>query len=64
MIIFDKHFTFKNQIKKNKEKLVSRINILKTLANKFCKLSDKILIQIYNSLIYKSKCFKYRRKNK
>ena len=40
-----------HQIKKIKEKLVSRINILKTLANKFWKLSDKILIQIYNSLI-------------
>ena len=50
-IIFDKHLNFRNQIEKIKEKLTSRINILKTLSNKYWKISEETLLKIYNCLI-------------
>ena len=50
-IIFDKHLNFNNQIENIKNKLTSRINILKTLSHKFWKINTNTLLKIYNSLI-------------
>jgi hypothetical protein len=50
-IRFDKHLTFKNQIKYLKEACLKRINVLKVLSNRSWGISTETLMQIYNTLI-------------
>jgi hypothetical protein len=50
-IRFDKHLTFKNQLKYMKDSCIKRMNVLKVLSNKSWGLSSKTLTDIYKSLI-------------
>jgi hypothetical protein len=50
-IRFDNHFTFGNQVKYLQQTCNRRLNILKILAHKSKKLSQKTLIQIYFTLV-------------
>jgi hypothetical protein len=50
-IRFDKHLSFKNQLRYLKESCLKRMNVLKVLSNKSWGLSTETLNNVYNSLI-------------
>jgi hypothetical protein len=50
-IRFDRKLTFKNQIEHILTSCNSRLNVIKTLSNKFWGLNEKVLIKLYISLV-------------
>ena len=50
-IRFDKHFSFKNQIKYLQDTSIDRMNVIKVLAHKSWQINKQTLTNIYKSLI-------------